>query len=177
MHVNVRKRGREGMKEAVSGMKGAVLASVSHWWGEKKREVWRCFDVDQVRGASAWILLPGNWASSWLAACLILKAHCCFLNRSSVGLALRLIRTNVLLLNTDFDGHQSPFDLSCWSGLETVVSAPATDVFVLTPASRRPPMFKRPRVAELYCWQGLWINLWRDLVVKCLRVTCIYGII
>lgn len=95
--------------------------------------------------------------------------HCCFHNCFPVSLALRFIRTNVLLLSTDFD-HQSLFDLSCWSGLQTVVSGLETDVFVLTLASRRPPVFNRPGVPALYGWLGLWMSLWRDLGVKSLCI-------
>lgn len=100
----------------------------------RKNIFWRCFEVDQVRGASAGILLPGNWASTWLAICII-EAHCCFLNCFPVSLALGFIRTS-----THSGGHQSLFDLSSWIGLHTVALAQQPHVFVLDLESQKPPM-------------------------------------
>lgn len=125
-----------------SRMKGPT--NVSYWWGGKTySEGARCFEVDQVRGASAGILLPGNWASTWLTICII-EAHCCFLNCFPVSLALGFIRTS-----THSGGHQSLFDLSSWIGLHTVALAQQPRFCFGSGIPEAPHVFSR--VKEVQC--------------------------
>lgn len=119
MYVIVSNReSKRGWEEAASRMKGAALTSVSHWWKKKNNYYGDALMWTRWVGASAWILLLGNWASALTCQCLIVQenGNHGFLRQHPVSVALGLISRDVLLLSSDFDGHQSPFELFCWRG-------------------------------------------------------------